>query len=68
MLDTDASDQAIGPILLQQIDGREHAFPPREFVCTSAHVTNGGSIGIMSPARQELPYPCKIRPSLGTRP
>ena len=36
----------------------EHAFPLTGFVCTSAHVTFGGSAGIMSTARPELPYPC----------
>ena len=37
----------------------EHAYPPTGFVCWSAHVTNfGGSGGIMTTARPELPYPC----------
>ena len=36
----------------------EHAFPPTGFVCLVAHVTFGGSGGIMSTARPELPYPC----------
>ena len=36
----------------------EHAFPLTGFVCRSAHVTFGGSGGIMSTARPELPYPC----------
>ena len=46
----------------------EHAFPLTGFVCRSAHVTFGGSGGIRSTARPELPYPCIIpRPSLGTR-
>ena len=36
----------------------EHAYPPTGFVCWSAHVTFGGSCGIMSTARPELPYPC----------
>ena len=36
----------------------EHAFPLMGFVCRSAHVTFGGSGGIMSTARLELPYPC----------
>ena len=36
----------------------EHAFPLTGFVCWSAHVTFGGSAGIMSTARPELPYPC----------
>ena len=35
----------------------EHAFPLMEFVCKSAHVTFGGSGGIMTTARPELPYP-----------
>ena len=37
---------------------REHAFPLTGFVCMEAHVTFGGSGGIMSTARSELPYPC----------
>ena len=36
----------------------EHAFPLTGFVCRSAHVTFGGSGGIMSTARLELPYLC----------
>ena len=36
----------------------EHAFPLTVFVCRSAHVTFGGSGGIRSTARPELPYPC----------
>ena len=36
----------------------EHAFPSTGFVCWSAHVTFGGSGGIRSTARPELPYPC----------
>ena len=36
----------------------EHAFPLTGFVCKEAHVTFGGSGGIMSTARPELPYPC----------
>ena len=36
----------------------EHAFPLTGFVCELAHVTFGGSGGIMSTARPELPYPC----------
>ena len=36
----------------------EHAFPLTRFVCKEAHVTFGGSGGIMSTARPELPYPC----------
>ena len=36
----------------------EHAFPLTEFVCESANVTFGGSGGIRSTARPELPYPC----------
>ena len=36
----------------------EHAFPPTGFVCLVAHVTFGGSGGIMTTARPELPYPC----------
>ena len=35
-----------------------HAFPLTGFVCMAAHVTNGGSGGIMTTARPELPYPC----------
>ena len=37
----------------------EHAFPLTGFVCWLAHVTFGGSGGIRSTARPELPYPCK---------
>ena len=36
----------------------EHAFPLTGFVCRSARVTFGGSGGIRSTARPELPYPC----------
>ena len=36
----------------------EHAFPLTGFVCESAHVTFGGSGGILTTARPELPYPC----------
>ena len=36
----------------------EHAFSLAGFVCESAHVIFGGSGGIMSTARQKLPYPC----------
>ena len=36
----------------------EHAFPLTGFVCKEAHFTFGGSSGIMSTARPELPYPC----------
>ena len=36
----------------------EHAFPLMGFVCWSVHVTFGGSGGIRSTARPELPYPC----------
>ena len=37
----------------------EHAFPLTGFVCKeTAHVTFGGSGGIRSTARPELPYPC----------
>ena len=37
----------------------EHAFPLTGFVCMAAHVTSfGGSGGIRSTARLELPYPC----------
>ena len=36
----------------------EHAFPMMGFVCESAHVAFGGSDGIMSTARPELPHPC----------
>ena len=37
----------------------EHAFLLTGFVCQTAHVTFGGSGGIMSTARPELPYPCR---------
>ena len=36
----------------------EHAFPLTGFVCETAHITFGGSGGIRSTARLELPYPC----------
>ena len=36
----------------------EHAFPLTGFVYLKAHVTFGGSGGIMTTARPELPYPC----------
>ena len=36
----------------------EYAFPLTGFVCETAHVTFGGSGGIMTTARPELPYPC----------
>ena len=36
----------------------EHAFPLMGFVCMAAHVTFGGSGGIMSTATPELPYLC----------
>ena len=36
----------------------EHAFPLTGFVCKEAHLTLGGSGGIRSTARPELPYPC----------
>ena len=36
----------------------EHAYPLTGFVCKEAHVTFGGSGGIRSTARPELPYPC----------
>ena len=36
----------------------EHAFPLTGFVCLEARVTFGGSGGIMTTARLELPYPC----------
>ena len=36
----------------------EHAFPLKGSVYVSAHVTNGGSSGIMPIARPELHYPC----------
>ena len=36
----------------------EHAFPLTGFVCMEAQVTFGGSGGIRSTARLELPYPC----------
>ena len=45
----------------------EHVFPLTEFVGSSADVTFGGSGGIMSTARAELPYPYISRPSLEFR-
>ena len=36
----------------------EHAYPLPGFVCLVAHVTYGGSGGIRSTARPELPNPC----------
>ena len=36
----------------------EHAFPLTEFAGLPAHIIFGGNGGIMSTARQELPYPC----------
>ena len=36
----------------------EHASPLTRFVCKEAHIIYGGSGGIMSTARPELPYPC----------
>ena len=36
----------------------EHAFPSTGFDCKEPHVTFGGSSGIMTTARPELPYPC----------
>ena len=36
----------------------EHAYPLPGFVCLVAHVTYGGSGGIWSTARPELPNPC----------
>ena len=36
----------------------EHAFPLTVFVCKEAHVIFGGSDGIRSTARPELPYQC----------
>ena len=36
----------------------EHAFPLTGVVCKEAHATFGGSGGIMSTARPELPYSC----------
>ena len=36
----------------------DHAFRPTGIVCKEAHVIFGGSGGIMSTARPELPYPC----------
>ena len=36
----------------------QHAFPLTGFVCEEAHVTFGGSGGIMTTARPEVPYPC----------
>ena len=36
----------------------EHAFPLTGFVYMVAHVTFGGSGGIRSTARPELPYQC----------
>ena len=39
----------------------EHAFLQTEIVRELAHVTNGGSSGIMSTARPELPHPCDFQ-------
>ena len=39
----------------------EHAIPLTDGVRESAHVTNGGSGGIRSTSRPELPYPCNSR-------
>ena len=36
----------------------EHALPLTGVVCKSAHVTFGGSGGIRSTARSELPFSC----------
>ena len=36
----------------------EYAFPLTGFVCKEAHVSFGGSGGIKSTARPELPNPC----------
>ena len=36
-------------------------FPLTGFVCKEAHVTFGGSGGLRSNARPELPYPCTFR-------
>ena len=36
----------------------EHAFPLTGFVCKETHVTFGGSGGIRSTTRPELPYAC----------
>ena len=45
----------------------EHAFPLTGFVCWSAHVTFGGSGGIMTTARPELPYPCNSQGQVSGR-
>ena len=45
----------------------EHAFPPTGFVCKEAHVTFGGSDGIMKIARSELPYPCNSQSQVSGR-
>ena len=45
----------------------EHAFPLTGFVCMSAHVTFGGSGGIMTTARPELPYPCNSQSQVSGR-
>ena len=45
----------------------EHAFPLTGFVCVAAHVTFGGSGGIMTTARQELPYPCNSQSQVSGR-
>ena len=39
----------------------EHAFPMKGFFARRIHVTFGGSGGIMSTARPELPYPCNSK-------
>ena len=46
----------------------EHAFPPTGFLWLgSAHVTFGGSGGMVTTAGAELPYPGIVpRPRLGT--
>ena len=36
----------------------EHAFPLTGFICWTAHITCGGSGGIRSTTRPELPYTC----------
>ena len=53
----DASEGGIYKQIKPPLVG-EHAFPLTGFVCRSALVTFGGSCGIMTTARPELPYPC----------
>ena len=45
----------------------EHAFPLTGFVCMTARITFGGSCGIMTTARPELPYPCNSQSQVSGR-